>query len=263
MKLSYSQLRQYRLCPRQYEYGTVKKIPRAITPPESFGASVHNTLKKWGEEEMRGQGLVVRSQLDLFGEGTTTTGIATQRLLSEQDLLDLWHSSFSVDAYATRVEADYALLRGEELLRKFHRWWSREPRRVLAVEKSFSISLDATLVNGRIDRVEECADGVRIIDYKTSQPQDQQSIDVDLQLSLYALALRELYDVPCREIVMLYLGEEIVERITQRSNRQLRDAQVQIRALEERIASGDYHPTPSAPVCRRCPYRGICDIAAA
>ena len=61
MALSYSQLRRYRTCPRQYEFSNIKKVPWGISEGESFGSSVHNALKKWGEAEMKALGVSGRT----------------------------------------------------------------------------------------------------------------------------------------------------------------------------------------------------------
>lgn len=263
MPLSYSQLNIYRRCPRQYEFAVKKKLPWGISPGESFGASVHNALKKWGEAEMRGSGIEDRTseegQLELFAENSGKGTIE----LNEKELLKIWSGCFSPEAFATRLEADFARARGETLLKQFYAWWAREPRRVVAVEKSFSIALDGFKLTGRLDRVEQIDGGVAIIDFKTGEPREPDAVDSDLQLSVYALAAKELFDAPCRGLTLLFLNEdEVIERATQRTEGQLKDAVRQMHALAERIESADFHPTPGKAVCRHCPYRGVCDVAA-
>ncbi|MDD5623499.1 MAG: PD-(D/E)XK nuclease family protein [Candidatus Peribacteraceae bacterium] len=270
MALSYSQLQRYRTCPRQYEFSNVKKIPWGISEGESFGASVHNALKKWGELEAKGAGVGLgnkkkgearEDQMILF-EGEARP--LPQSELTEDKIVALWHECFIVDTYATRLEADFARKRGEGLMRQFFQWWVQSPRSVLAVEKAFRLEIDGLTLTGRLDRVEKAEGGVRIIDYKTTEPRSQEEADADVQLSVYALASRELFEEPCTELLFLFLSEEgIVERTTTRSASQLRDAQSQIRMIHERLEAKDFKPTPSARVCRRCPYRGICDVAAA
>jgi DNA helicase-2/ATP-dependent DNA helicase PcrA len=244
----------------------VKKIPRQISAGESFGASVHNTLKKWGEleEQTSMPSTLVKDQLRLFVEEKSETD---QSALSLEHLFHLWHSSFIVEGYATRVEADIARKRGEELMRQFFDWWSREPRTVLAIEKGFKqeilVAEKRVTISGRFDRVEHVGDAVRVIDYKTTSPRTQDEVDADLQLSIYALAAAEAFGRPCTELILLFIGEdEIVERRTTRNASQLKDAVTQIGFLAERIEEGDYHPTPSVPKCTHCPYRTICDASA-
>ncbi|MDD5025876.1 MAG: PD-(D/E)XK nuclease family protein [Candidatus Peribacteraceae bacterium] len=261
MPLSYSQLAMYRRCPRQYEFAVRKKLPWGISPAESFGASVHNALKKWGELERASSGKLQASsgQQELFAAEKKGEEIE----LTEETLLKIWSGCFSPEAFATRLEADFARARGETLLQQFYAWWARERRRVVAVEKSFSIALDGFKLTGRLDRVEQIDGGVAIIDFKTGELKEQDAVDSDLQLSVYALAAKELFDTPCHGLTLLFLNEdEVIERTTQRSEGQLKDAVRQMHALAERIESADFHPTPGKAVCRYCPYRGVCDMAA-
>lgn len=301
MSLSYSQLRRYRTCPRQFEFAHVKKIPWGISEGESFGASVHNALKRWGEEELKILGVSGRTsafakatadrsdighrtsgrkekdgaredQLVLFHEEKKPVGDA----LSEEKLLNIWHECFVFDTYKTRFEADFARTRGEALMRQFFFWWSLRLRShsgprtagqaaplVLAVEKGFSVEVDGTTITGRLDRIEQTEQGMRIIDFKTTSPCTQQEADADLQLSLYALASEQLFDKPCTELLLLFLSDEgVMERATMRSVSQLKDARTQIKLIHERMESQDFRPTPSSTACKRCPYRGICDVAA-
>ena len=270
MALSYSQLQLYRTCPRQYEFAVVKKIPRQISAGESFGSSVHNTLKKWGEVEIRAQKSENSNQQSLFSEEdvgkltTTHSPLPTDICsLTSDFLLSLWHSSFIVEGYESRLEADFARRRGERLLTNFYEWWQREPRTVLAVEKGFKVPMNDTTISGRFDRVEQEEESVHIIDFKTSAPKSQDEVDADLQLSIYAIASEESLGKPCTKLTMLYLSEDaLVERTTARSSGQLTDARKQIRALYERLEEKDYHPTPGREKCRACPYRGVCSASA-
>ncbi|MDD5041748.1 MAG: PD-(D/E)XK nuclease family protein [Candidatus Peribacteraceae bacterium] len=276
MSLSYSQLRRYRTCPRQYEFSHIKKIPWGISEGESFGASVHNALKRWGELEIGHRALGVgrrkqknegvrEDQIRLFVEEEHPK---PQELTAEK-LMEIWHQTFVFDTYPSRFEADFARSRGEALMRRFFTWWSLRLRSgqaaplVLAVEKGFSIEIDGVHITGRLDRVEQTAEGVRIIDYKTTPPCTQAEADADLQISLYALAAAQLFDKPCTELLLLFLSDEgVVERATARSASQLKDARTQITLIRERMEAKDFHPTPSVTACKRCPYRGVCDVAA-
>ena len=261
MPLSFSRLSAYRTCPRQYEYEYIKKLPRQIRAAESFGSSVHNTLKKWGEREVviGRQKSEDRRQLPLFTEGKSTDFCP----LTSDFLLGLWHSSFIVEGYGTRVEADMARLRGEEIMRYFFDWWQQREHDVLFVEKGFSLAVDGQKITGRFDRVEKAERGLKIIDYKTSAVRSQNQADADLQLSVYALACEQSLKQPCSELSFLFLSEEgVTEVVTARTAGQLQDAAKQIRLLEECITSGDFRPTPGREVCRCCPYSNVCDVAA-
>jgi len=258
--LSFSQFSSYLRCPRQYEYGYIKKLSKKISAGESFGSSIHNALKKWGEHEMvtSNKQRVTSNQLQLFIEDTPSSP-----QLTEDTLLELWHSSFIVEGYETRVEADMARLKGEQIMRFFYDWWQQQEHSVVLVEKGFSLDIQGQTIKGRFDRIEEGENGLKIIDFKTSAVRSQHTVDADLQLSVYALACEACLEQPCAELAFLFLTEEgMTEVATQRTPGQLTDAKKQIVHLQGRIAEGDFHPTPGRDVCRGCPYRGVCDVAA-
>jgi RecB family exonuclease len=138
------------------------------------------------------------------------------------------------------------------------------------VEQGFVVAIEGigergstAKITGRLDRVERRSTGLWILDFKTGARRSQTEVDSDLQLSLYALACREAYGEFPMGLSLLFLGEEACSEVTTtRTEGQIRDALLQVRALAERIGGGDFHPTPSVPVCSRCPYRGICDATA-
>lgn len=263
MPLSFSQLSVYRRCPKQYEFAYIRKLERPQSPAEAFGSSVHNTLKRWGELEqaLSDEPGALSDQQTLFPEPERKP---QHPQLTPDGLLHFWHQCFRFDAYPTRVEADMARLRGEELLRQFFVWWERQPRHVAAVEKGFSIDVGAVTVSGRFDRVETLDHGLRIIDFKTSAPRSQGDADADVQLSIYALACSAVLSRPCAELVLLFLSEDgVTEIVTHRNASQLADARVQLISIASRIEGRDFHATPSLATCRSCPYRTVCPFSAA
>lgn len=257
MPYSFSQLSVYRTCPRQYEFANIKKIPRSISAGESFGSSVHNTLSKWGKLEMQSSKLGdVQDQLKLFIEEVSHRAPD----LTLETLLDLWHQSFIVQGYASKVDADAARRKGEVLMRHFYEWWSKTQRTVLAVETGFSVE-DAN-IKGRFDRVEQRDDGAHVIDFKTGGIRTQEEVDADLQLSMYAMAAAQEFSMPCTQLTLLFLHEDgITEMHTTRSEEQLKQAQEGIGLIADSIEDDAFDPTPSDHACGRCPYRTICDAA--
>jgi len=267
MPLSYSQLRLYQSCPRQYEFSVIKKLPRGISIAESFGSSVHNTLKRWGElEEVESDNnwQLADSQLAMFDQKRE----ANSQKLTANCLKDLWHKSFIIDTYESRIEADFHRQRGEEIMRKFYEWWSSEKRQVIGIETGFKIDVGGIVVSGRIDRIEKLGRGMedvelKVLDYKTTLPRTQEEVDADLQLSVYAMAVKELYGEYPSELVMLYLNDDGVTEIkTERSKNQLQDAVKQISLVSAHVKEGEFKPRPSASTCKRCSYKGVCDVAA-
>ena len=267
MPLSYSQLQCYRRCPKQYEFAFVKKVSRQISQGESFGSSMHNTLKKWGELELLMQAKKPASgQIALFTDDHTH---AMPQKLDQTMLKTLWRQCFIAQGYETRAAMDMALLRGERALEHFFGWWSAKSRDVVACEKGFSIDVPgndgsvALAMSGRFDRVERTEQGLLIIDFKSGEPRPQAEIDVDLQLSMYAAAAQKLWNEPVYELILLFIGEEgIVEGKTTRNASQIKDAMTAIRNLAQQIESKDFRATPTVGKCRSCPYREMCPARA-
>lgn len=265
MALSYSQISTYRRCPKQYEFAYVKKVPRAISAGESFGSSMHNTLKRWGELELNQQGSTIprEHQLTLFIDKHD----APRERLDLTTLLNLWNDCFIAQGYGGTSDMDAAFQRGKQSLERFFDWWKRERRTVISIEQSFKIMVRSStaasylsIVSGRLDRIEKSSNGqLTVIDYKTSQPRLQTEVDDDLQLSLYALACEELYGKLPRDLMLLFIGsEEIVERRTTRTPEQLHTARELVASIGTCIELADFAATPTSEKCRSCPYREMC-----
>lgn len=259
MKLSYSQLDVFNRCPRWYEYAFVKKLKRPVSSGESFGSSIHNTLKKWGELELSIQNRSVTVQQNsLFADDNQDQA---EKELNLDQLIDTWNKTFSIEGFKTKKEADQAKKKGVEILKHFYEWWSKEEHRVIAVEEGFSILVRDVRLSGRFDRVEKFKDGLRIIDFKTSKEKTKTETDEDLQLSIYALASAEKYKLPCYELMFLHLRlEGCAEIKTQRKTSDLIKAKEKISVLKIKIESGDFDPSPGL-ICKNCPFNRICEAA--
>jgi len=261
MPFSFSQLSTYSTCPRKYEFANVKKIPRSISAGESFGSSVHNTLSRFGKREVEnGKRKVEKGQLALFMEKEDVPPALTL-----DTLIELWHQSFIVQGYASKVDADSARKRGEKIMQHFFLWWAERPREVIAIEQGFTVSLgNATeqSIRGRFDRIEKDEEGLHIIDFKTGSLRTQEETDADLQLSMYSIAAEQIFALPCNRLTLLFLHEDGVTEVhTTRSDNQKNLAAKDITVLATAIEEEDFTPTPSLKTCKHCPYRGICNAA--
>jgi len=184
--------------------------------------------------------------------------------LTLDTLIALWHQSFIIEGYASRLDADFGRKRGEQMMEQYFTWWSREPRDLFLVEKGFSVDINGETITGRFDRLERTAGGIRVIDYKTSKPRTQDQVDADLQLSIYAHAVQESFGEVCTELILLFLREEeeLLEIQTTRNDSQLKDAFRQIGMIQSQMVAKDFHPEPAVDKCRHCPYRSVCPAAA-
>src|SRR6267142_2475196 len=80
-------------------------------------------------------------------------------------------------------------------LRAFHAGMMAELPQALEQEKTFELPLDNNvIIKGRIDQINALGNkrAVEIVDYKTGRPKKDADAKQDLQLSLYALAVKEI-----------------------------------------------------------------------
>ena len=88
---------------------------------------------------------------------------------------------------------------------------------------------------GRVDRVDRTGpDTVAIVDYKTGKPKSQEDADESLQLSLYALAAREMFGKRAERLIFHNL-ENNVSICTARNDAQLEEAKLRV----QKVAAGN------------------------
>jgi len=94
------------------------------------------------------------------------------------------------------------------------------------------------------------------VDYKTGKPRSQEDADDSLQLSLYALAAKEVWGHRVSQLVFYNL-ENNTAIATTRNDAQLEEAKLRVLEAAENIAQGRFDAKPSYN-CAFCPYRNLC-----
>jgi DNA helicase-2/ATP-dependent DNA helicase PcrA len=236
LKLSASAVDNYRKCPQQYLFSrmwSLKEGPRATL---SFGSVMHTTIKRFVEQLRRGVTLPFDEVLQIFQTEWTSAGFE--------------------DEYQ---EGEYKK-DGVEQLRVFYDAFLADPPRILEQEKAFELPLENNvIVNGRIDQINSTGRNhldVEIVDYKTGKPRKDFEAKKDLQLSIYALAVKEVLELNPVRLVFHYLENNQIQ-ITTRDVKQLNEAQKIVQEAAADIRAGEFSPNPGR-ACRGCAYRLIC-----
>lgn len=226
-RLSYSAISTFRICPLHYKLAYIMKIPTPPSSAMSLGISVHATME------------------EIFKTSNHNYRDVLENNWINKGYLDKLHSEKSFEK-AEKYISDY-----------FEKEYKGE--KPLALEKSFNIKIDPNLkITGKIDRIDKLSnDYIEIIDYKTgSSVPSQREVDRDLQLSIYALAARELYKGKSIKL-SLYYFEEGVKLSTTRTEEQLKEAIKEILEVRHEIENSDFRCSGHM-FCDNCEYSLYC-----
>jgi len=234
LKLSSSAVENYRKCPQRYLFGylwSLKEGPRAML---SFGSVIHTTIKRFLEQLKKG----VKLPFD-----------DVQRIYETE-----WTNAGYEDEYQ---EAEYKK-DGLEQLQVFHAAMLQNPPQILEQEKGFELPLENNVIlTGRMDQVNSLGrKDVEIVDYKTGKAKKEADARKDLQLSIYALAAKEIFEWNPVRLVFHYLQNNQRQETT-RDTKQIADAEATVQETAAEIRAANFPAEPGF-FCRGCAYKPIC-----
>jgi DNA helicase-2/ATP-dependent DNA helicase PcrA len=233
-KLSATAVETYETCPLQFKLEREWRIPREVPAAMQYGAAMHRVLRAYYD------------------------AVHFQRQIKDDALVELFRADLAGAGIQDQYQHELYERQGIERLREFLSASRRAPLpEVLHTEESFEVNMGNATVVGRIDRIDQAGgDHVVITDYKTGKPQSQEDADASLQLSIYALAVREKWAYHADDLVFYNL-EENGAVITQRSDLQLEETRLKVEEVAENIAAGKFDPKPGF-YCSFCAYRNLC-----
>ncbi|MGB9911667.1 MAG: ATP-dependent helicase [Microgenomates group bacterium] len=236
--LSYSQIEAFNNCPLQYRYRYIQRIPIAPSAAQSFGDSLHKTLKEFYLQIKKG------------------------KKLKEEDLISLLTKNWVSEGYASKIHEKQAKEKGEEILRNFFRKEFNPKKIPKFLEQSFVIKLSPQLkIKGKIDRIDEEGEKLEIIDYKTGKSWEQKEVDKSLQMTVYALAVTDqgiFAKKPENVVLSFYFLETGEKKSTVRTKEQLEEAKKELLKKAKEIEESNFEPRPSN-LCDFCEYRLLCE----
>jgi DNA helicase-2/ATP-dependent DNA helicase PcrA len=234
LKLSASAVDNYRKCPQQFLFGRMWYLQEGPRATLSFGSIMHTTIKRF---------------LDQLRKGVTLPFEEVARVFETE-----WTSAGFEDDYQ---EGEYKK-DGYEQLRAFHTALLASPPEILEQEKPFELPLENNvIVSGRIDQINSLGGkDIEIVDYKTGKPRKDSDARRDLQLSIYAIAAKEILEWNPVRLVFHYLHNNEIQ-VTSRTARQLDEAQKIVQEAAADMRAGEFSPKPGF-ACRGCAFKPIC-----
>jgi DNA helicase-2/ATP-dependent DNA helicase PcrA len=229
--LSASAVERYERCPLSFKLGREWNLPEEPGANMQFGSAMHLALLAYFDSVRKGRPMFIDEVVGYFRDEFQKAKIddPVQRQLYECD--------------------------GCKQLKEFLQSPAATPRGTVAfVERWFKCEIAGTRVTGRIDRVDEDADGYVIVDYKTGNPKSQKIADDSLQLSIYAMSMGP--GKPVKTLIFQNLEDNSTVETT-RAPEDLRKSEARIAAVAAGIAAGQFAAKVGRH-CNWCAYRAIC-----
>jgi RecB family exonuclease len=249
LALSASDIETYRSCPLRYKFARVLRIPSEQTPNQRFGIVVHQVLERF------------------HGGGASSLA----------ELMELLDASWRRAGFDREGLDGEMFQKARDALVRYHERLQEQSSQPVWFERPFSFRIGPHHLRGRVDRVDrlraaaaggegEGEDGgevgYELIDYKTSRPKSAEALREDVQLSLYALAAREDWQLESSCQSYYYVLDDVKVPLP-RDERASDAVAGLVLEVGEGILAQEFEPAPSAAACSICDYRIVCPVAVA
>ena len=251
LSLSHYQVDDYLTCPLKYKYIHVLRVPIREHHSVVYGKALHEAISFY-----------LRRRLAAAAPGAKGP---EARPATEAEVLEVFQAAWQSVGFLSRDHEELRLEEGRRLLRRFVAEQVRSGQVPTAVERPFAFLLGTNKIVGRWDRLDERDGQVTIIDYKSSAVHDQKEADrkarESLQLSIYALAYREMHGRIPESVELHFLEAELVGT-AHRGETDLGETQEIVRQVARGIRAREFKATPGYMSCSYCAFREICPSTA-
>ncbi|MCK4245435.1 MAG: PD-(D/E)XK nuclease family protein, partial [Candidatus Omnitrophica bacterium] len=233
-QFSYTQLKSYEHCPFFYKLKYIICVPELPKAPYSFGQTIHLTLE------------------DFYSL------IKNKKKVSKEKLLTLYKRNWVREGYITKEQEKERKIKGRRALEDFYRLNSSDFGEPVYLEQFFKVKIGDVFLRGRIDRIDRLPDGeYEVIDYKSGNPPARKNIASEEQLTIYALACKEVLKFFPKVLSFYYLGTN--EKLsTARKPSDLELIKEKILSTISKIKKREFPPLGDKRKCKMCSYRLIC-----
>jgi DNA helicase-2/ATP-dependent DNA helicase PcrA len=234
LQVSASAIKDYLECPMKYQFKYSWGVRGGPNSALTFGVVMHTTIGEFAQRMHEAKKVPLDEVLATYDRE--------------------WYSAGFVDDYH---EGEYRK-EGRRELEEFHKTYLESPPDMMYQEKPFELPLENDVViTGRIDQINRIkGNRVEIVDYKTGRPKDAKKVAQDFQLSVYALAAKEVLELEPERLVLYYLmNNEAVA--TTRDAKALAATKTTIAEVASQIRGRQFPAKPGFG-CKYCDYKPLC-----
>ncbi|MBU0597607.1 ATP-dependent helicase [Patescibacteria group bacterium] len=257
-KASYTQVRAFTTCPKQFKYAHIYRVPVEGRFTFSFGKSIHNTLFHFFKLITERSSI---QQEDLFGASKKVSKDKDKQKASWDELQKIYEEQWLDDWYISKEHMEEYFAKGKSALKEFYDSHQGEFPTPLHLEKMFNIKLGKYTFKGVIDRIDKVGTGqeAEIIDYKTGKwpkngklsPNDKE------QLLIYTLAAKDILKV--KPVLLSYYYIEANKKISfAPEEKDLDKIKTKLLKVIENIRASDFKASPGF-WCNSCDFKDICE----
>lgn len=236
LRLSYTLISQYIKCPRCFYLHHVLKLKERETDETGLGQLLHRVLQSHFEGVRRAE-----------SEGHTPPGLPDLLRLGR----DEYHRSLGCMQSVDLARLDQINAQLSNCINRLH----TADANILEIERSITLPYECDGIthsmHAKIDRVDQLPDGTyRVVDYKTGkaiQPLTAPKPD-DLQMGIYAMALRELYGANLDGVCEYWILESGVRGTLPLGKIDQGKVRGAIDAAVRGMLAGDF---PPGPTCKK------------
>ena len=238
LRLSRAEVDDYLTCPRKYKFIHITPIKLMANDKVIFGRAIHKVIEEYYKSGKK---------------------------LTIDQMIEIYHDNWSSEGFISAEHEKQRYDEGISVIKKFVGEFA-DTIDAVEIEKPFKFEVENNIIEGRIDAIEKTpSGGVGIIDFKTSQIEDQKKADArardNTQLGVYALALKEINGELPERVGLFFLMNGVVGTFVPTES-SLEKVKENIIKASSGIRAQEFTATPSKIDCENCPFSRYCDDSA-